>query len=200
MFSRLDQIPRDFEPGDELGVLDLGPVVVADAMCYDVAFEGVIAPAVEAGAELLVVQTNNATYQGTGQPEQQWAISRMRALEAGRDLVVASTNGISGVVAADGSVLTRSTTKDPVVLTANVQLADGLTPAVRFGSLLEKALALLGVLAIGAAIVLGRRRAGSAGASGTAPGPSTPPPAGSSTGPSTGQARPVAGAASGPAG
>ena len=200
MFSRLDQIPRDFEPGDEPGVLDLGPVVVADAMCYDVAFEGVIAPAVEAGAELLVVQTNNATYQGTGQPEQQWAISRMRALEAGRDLVVASTNGISGVVAADGSVLTRSTTKDPVVLTANVQLADGLTPAVRFGSLLEKALALLGVLAIGAAIVLGRRRAGSAGASGTAPGPSTPPPAGSSTGPSTGQARPVAGAASGPAG
>jgi apolipoprotein N-acyltransferase len=219
MFSRLDQIPRDFEPGDQPGVLDLGPVVVADAMCYDVAFEGVIAPAVEAGAELLVVQTNNATYQGTGQPEQQWAISRMRALEAGRDLVVASTNGISGVVAADGSVLTRSTSKEPVVLTATVQLADGLTPAVRFGSLLEKSLALLGVLAVAVALLLGRRGVGNAGTAasaspptgpspGPAPGPTSQPRTGPSPGPSTepstepstGQPRPVAGASSGPAG
>ena len=69
MIGRLDEIPRDFEAGDEPGVLDLGPVVVGDAMCYDVAFEGVVAPSVRDGAELLVVQTNNATYLGTGQPD-----------------------------------------------------------------------------------------------------------------------------------
>lgn len=157
LISRLDQIPRDFESGDEVGVLDLGPVVVSDALCYDVAFENVAAPAVQSGAELLVVQTNNATYVGTGQPAQQWAISRMRALETGRDLVVASTNGISGIIAADGTVLTRSTGSDAQVLTATVRRAGGLTPAVRVGSVLERGLAALGVLGLLAAIAISRR-------------------------------------------
>ncbi|MBA2509151.1 MAG: apolipoprotein N-acyltransferase [Nocardioidaceae bacterium] len=157
LISRLDQIPRDFEAGEQVGVLDLGPVVVGDAMCYDVAFEGVAAPAVRAGAELLVVQTNNATYVETGQPAQQWAISRMRALETGRDLVVASTNGISGIVAADGDVLSKSTDSDAVVLTATVHRADGLTSAVRFGTVLEWGLALLGLLALLATLLTGAR-------------------------------------------
>ncbi len=151
MIGRLDEIPRDFEAGDEPGVLDLGPVVIGDAMCYDVAFEGVVAPSVRDGAELLVVQTNNATYLGTGQPAQQWAISRLRAMEAGRDLVVASTNGISGFVAADGSVVSRTDSSDPQVLTATVRRASGLTWGVRFGGLLEWLLSGLAVAALLAA-------------------------------------------------
>lgn len=170
LISRLDQIPRDFEAGDQVGVLDLGPVVIGDAMCYDVAFEGVAAPAVRAGAELLVVQTNNATYVGTGQPAQQWAISRMRALETGRDLVVASTNGISGIVGADGDVLSKSTGSGAVVLTATVHRADGLSPAVRVGAALEWGLALLGLLALLATVLTSvrRRPAQGSGTSGSA--------------------------------
>jgi apolipoprotein N-acyltransferase len=157
MFGRLDEIPRDFEAGDEPGVLDLGPVVVGDAMCYDVAFESAVAPTVRDGAELLVVQTNNATYLGTGQPAQQWAISRLRALESGRDLVVASTNGISGFVAADGSVLERTSSADPVVLTATVHRATGLTLAVRIGAALEWLLSGLAAVALALALRAGRR-------------------------------------------
>ncbi|HLK94900.1 MAG TPA: apolipoprotein N-acyltransferase, partial [Nocardioidaceae bacterium] len=157
VFGRLDEIPRDFEAGSTPGVLDLGPVVVGDAMCYDVAFEGVVAPSVREGAELLVVQTNNATYLGTGQPAQQWAISRLRALESGRDLVVASTNGISGFVAADGSVLQRTSSSEPVVLSDTLRRANGLTLAVRIGGLLEWLLAGLGAAAVVLAALQGRR-------------------------------------------
>lgn len=156
VIGRLDQIPRDFEAGAETGLLDLGPVVVADAMCYDVAFDDQLAPAVREGAELLVVQTNNATYSGTGQPEQQWAISRLRALETGRDLVVASTSGISGFVAADGSVVSRTSSSDPVVLTETVRRATGITWGVRLGPLLEWALGALAVVAV--AVAIWRRR------------------------------------------
>jgi apolipoprotein N-acyltransferase len=157
VFGRLDEIPRDFEAGSRPGVLDLGPVVVGDAMCYDVAFERVVAPSVREGAELLVVQTNNATYLGTGQPAQQWAISRLRALESGRDLVVASTNGISGFVAADGTVLQRTSSSEPVVLTDTVRRASGLTLAVRIGGLLEWLLSGLGALAVVLAVLQDRR-------------------------------------------
>ncbi len=158
LIGRLDEIPRDFEAGDEPGVLDLGPVVIADAMCYDVAFDSVMAPAVRAGAELLVVQTNNATYRSTGQPDQQFAISQLRAIETGRDLVVASTNGISGIVGADGTVVSRSRTNGAEVLTGTVQLADGLTPAVRFGAWFEGGLVAGGLLGLVAAVLAGRRR------------------------------------------
>ena len=157
MFGRLDEIPRDFEAGSGTGVLDLGPVVVGDAMCYDVAFESAVAPSVRDGAELLVVQTNNATYLGTGQPAQQWAISRLRALESGRDLVVASTNGISGFVAADGSVMERTTSSDPVVLTATVHRATGLTLAVRMGAALEWLLSGLALVAVLLGLLASRR-------------------------------------------
>ena len=116
-----------------------------------------MAPSVSAGAELLVVQTNNATYLGTGQPAQQWAISRLRALEAGRDLVVASTNGISGFVAADGSVIERTTSSEPAVLTATVQRASGLTLAVRIGGALQGLLAGFAVVALALALLAARR-------------------------------------------
>lgn len=179
MIGRLDEIPRDFEAGDEPGVLDLGPVVVGDAMCYDVAFEDVVAPAVRGGAELLVVQTNNATYRATGQPEQQWAISRLRAIEAGRDLVVASTNGISGIIAADGTVVQRSSTHGPVVLTATVHTATGTTPAVRLAAWFEAGLVATGLAALALALVAAvrsRRREEDTAAGGTYGEPRQPVP------------------------
>jgi len=164
LVSRLDEVPRDFVAGDQPGVLDLGPVVVGDAMCYDVAFEQVAAPAVAGGAEMLVVQTNNATYRDSGQPAQQWAISRLRALETGRDLVVASTNGISGIVRADGTVVAKSTTRGAQVLTGTVQRATGITPAVRFGAWVERGLVGVGVL--GLLVALGRAAVARSGRSG----------------------------------
>ena len=53
-----------------------------------------------AAPSLLVVQTNNATYGRTGQPEQQLAMSRLRAVEHGRAVLVAATSGISAIIAA----------------------------------------------------------------------------------------------------
>lgn len=159
--SRLDQIPRDMVPGDEAGVLDLGPVLVGDLMCFDVAYDDsvrdVSAAVADGGAQLLVVQSNNATYVGTGQPAQQWEISRVAAVEAGRDLVVASINGISGVASADGATVQQGRSGVQQVLTARVRLADGVTWGVRAGGSLELVLSTLGLLAVAGAVGLRRR-------------------------------------------
>ena len=53
---------------------------------------------------LLVVQTNNATFGYTAESEQQFAISRIRAIEHGRSVVHVSTVGVSGFVSPDGTV------------------------------------------------------------------------------------------------
>ena len=156
--ERLDQIPRDFYAGDRPGNLGVGPAAVGDVICFEIAYDGLVRDVVTGGADVLVVQTNNATYNGTGQPQQQMAMSRLRAVEHGRTVLVAATSGISAVVAPDGEVVARAPERVARTLVATVALHDGRTLATRVGAGPEWLLAGLGLAAAGAAVVLGRRR------------------------------------------
>ena len=55
-----------------------------DVICFELVYDNVISDVIKGGAQVLIVQTNNATFGGTEQPEQQFAITRMRAVETGR--------------------------------------------------------------------------------------------------------------------
>ena len=157
VITRLDRIPRDFVAGDQPGVLDLGPLTVADVICFDVAHDATVRDAVSGGGEVITVQTNNATYGRTGQVPQQWAISRLRAIEHGRTVVVAATSGISGVVAPDGTVVAQTPEFVQEVVVETVAARTDLTWATRVGAWPELALTLLG---LGAVVVAVRRRPG----------------------------------------
>jgi apolipoprotein N-acyltransferase len=158
VIERLDQIPRDFYAGDAPGNLTVGPAEVGDVICFEVAYDGLVRDVVSGGADVLVVQTNNATYNGTAQPQQQLAMSRLRAVEHGRTVLVAATSGISAVVAPDGSVVQRAPERTARTLVADVRLHEGTTTADRLGGGPEWVLAALGLLA--AAFAIGRRRWG----------------------------------------
>ncbi len=155
--SRLDRIPRDFVAGDEPGVLDLGPTTVADVICFDVAYDATVRDAVAGGGEMITVQTNNATYGRTGQVQQQWAMSRLRAVEHGRTVVVASTSGISGIVAPDGEVLAQTPEFVQEVVVESVVARTDQTLATAAGAWPELVLSLLG---LGAVLLAAVRRRG----------------------------------------
>jgi apolipoprotein N-acyltransferase len=157
LISRLDQIPKDFYAADRPGNLTVGPARVGDVICFEVAYDGLVRDVVRGGAQVLVVQTNNATYNGTGQPYQQMAMSRLRAVETGRDVLVTATSGISAVVRADGSVAARAPEQVARTLVAEVPLRDGQTLATRLGGWPEWLLTGLALLAVAAGVV-GRRR------------------------------------------
>ena len=70
----------------------------------------------------MVVQTNNSTFGNTAQPEQQFAISRFRAIENQRAFMVASTSGISGLISNDGTVMTKTSQFEPALVTGDVSL------------------------------------------------------------------------------
>jgi len=155
--GRLSMIPHDMYRGTTDGVLQLGPVKLGDVICFEVAYDGLVRNVIDDGGQMLVVQTNNATYTGTGQLEQQFAISRYRAIETGRTVVVAATNGISGIISPDGSVVVQTDQRVRAVLDEQVTLADGITWGVRLGFWVE-ALISLGALVLLARSYLGRRR------------------------------------------
>ncbi|WP_243740706.1 apolipoprotein N-acyltransferase [Streptomyces sp. 8K308] len=155
--SRLERVPRDFYPGDSTGVLDVGPARLGDVICFEVAYDGIVRDTVNDGARALVVQTNNATYGNTGQPEQQLAMSQLRAVEHGRAVVTAATSGISAIVAPDGRIEQRTEEFTQDVLTAELPLRDGRTVADRVGAAPEWALAGLGLVAWVLVVVRDRR-------------------------------------------
>ncbi len=129
-------------------MLQVGPAVVGDVICFEVAYDELLRDVVAGGADLLVVQTNNATYGRTSQPEQQLAISRLRAVEHGRAVVIAATSGISAVIAPDGQVLDRSADFTADLLVRRVPLRADLTVADRVGAAPEWALSTGGLLAV----------------------------------------------------
>ncbi len=175
--GQLARIPRDMRAGDETEPLRLGPARVADAICFDVAYDNGIAAQIENGADLLAVQTSNATFIFTGQVDQQFALTRARAVESGKTTVVASTNGISGIIAADGTVLAATDRRVQEVLVDRVPLRDGVTPGTRMGMLLRATVRPAALLVVLVALVRRRRER-------RAP----DQPTGHSTGHSTGQA------------
>jgi apolipoprotein N-acyltransferase len=155
--GQLGRIPRDMLSGTGTEPLPIAGVQVSDAICFDVAYDDVFYDQIQHGAELLAVQTSNARFIFTDQIDQQFAITRLRAIEAGKYLVVASTNGISGVIAPDGTVLDTADPRTQAVLLDEVGLRPGVTPGVRLGGWLSVGLPLVTVAGLAVRGVTYRR-------------------------------------------
>lgn len=133
-FGGLNGLPYDMVAGTRRTPLRVAGVPVADAICFDIAFDDVVDPQVRNGGRLLTVQTSNATFVGTPQVDQQFAITRVQAMAAGRYAVVASLNGLSGVIAPDGHVLATAPRRTGAILDRQVALISGTSPAMWLGA------------------------------------------------------------------
>ena len=120
---------------------------IAVTICYEDGF-GAEQLAVLKQATLLVNVTNDAWFGDTSAPPQHLEISRMRAKEAGRDMVRAANDGISALIAADGSIKATLPRFQAAVLTGQVQPRTGLTPYARVGNWPVILLCLLAVLCV----------------------------------------------------
>jgi apolipoprotein N-acyltransferase len=156
-FGKLALIPRDMLSGTRTDPLEVADTSVADAICFDVAYDDGIHAQLQNGAQLLVVQTSNATFIHTSQIDQQFEITRLRALETGRYVLVAATNGVSGVIAPDGTVLDRADPRTQDVLVEQIGLSTSLTPAVRIGPWLDRACMAVTLLALALGVLPYRR-------------------------------------------
>jgi apolipoprotein N-acyltransferase len=157
--------PHNFTPGHRAVIFPIGRIRLGDAICYEVGFDGLVASEVRAGANLLAVQSNDATFEVDGQRGeslQQLAMARVRAVETGRAVVYVSTTGVSAIIAPDGSILAHSGTWRQAVLTARVPLISTLTAADRAGAWPETLIFVLtlAALAWAAGRALYRSRAG----------------------------------------
>ena len=102
------------------------------SICYEDTFSNEVLDTVPE-ASLLVNATNNAWYGDSFAPHQHLQISRNRALETGRPVLRATTNGISALIDFDGQLIKQSAQFEEVVLTGQVQARQGATAYVSYG-------------------------------------------------------------------
>ena len=123
---------------------------IGSVICFESAFGPLVRDYVRDGAQLIVVSTNNRSYQRSANTEQHLALGQMRAAETGRAVLQASVSGISAVIDPDGSVHDRTKLFESKVVTAAVPTSTGDTLYVRFGDwvVMLSALALIVVTVV----------------------------------------------------
>jgi apolipoprotein N-acyltransferase len=158
--SAAKTVTQDMVAGHGNGLLRGGPVPLGDVICFEVAYDDLVRSSVEAGAQLLVVQTNNATFGHTAETYQQLAMAQLRAVENGRTVIQAATTGKSAVIGPDGGIREES---GPLyhseILAGRVPIRSATTLATRVGAWPEYLLAALAVVGIAAAALPNRRGA-----------------------------------------
>ena len=155
--GRFDRIPRDFIAGDEPGIISANGVVLGNVICFEVAYDQVVHSVVEGGAEVITVQTNNATYAQTSQPEQQLQIERIRSVETGRAVVVASTTGVSAFIAPDRRIIAVMGEDQTGFVVEEVPLRTSMSLSTIVSPALEIVIVVIAVLAMIMALVKTRR-------------------------------------------
>ncbi|PWJ25124.1 apolipoprotein N-acyltransferase [Branchiibius hedensis] len=158
--KQVDLVRADFVAGDQVGLFQVpttsGVVPVTPIICFEVAYDGLVRSGVDAGAQLIAVQTNNATFGYSAESAQQLAISRVRAVEFGRSVIHVSTVGISALITPDGRTHQRTQLFTPAILDGTLPLRTETTPADRIGAA-PVWLAVAGTVAAG--VLRWRRRA-----------------------------------------
>lgn len=138
-------------PGATPGPVELGGVLAAPVICYDVAFPATVRAAARSGAELLAVMTDDTFAAGGDVPLQHLRVARMRAIEVGIWLAFASNGGPSAIVDPAGRLVALSTSGEATALHATARLGPGSTPYLRYGDWVGALTFLLTICLLGAA-------------------------------------------------
>ena len=159
----LREVGAQSVPGHKPGVLT-GPLAdgqkltIGTVICYELAWDTTVAQAAGNGAQVLVVQSNNGTYTDTGQPLQQFAITRGRAMELQREIVVATTNALSGLIDARGRVIERSQEATAWARSITVPERTGVTIGARLDPWLDWVALAVALAGLAGSFVPGVRR------------------------------------------
>ncbi|MHC5909077.1 apolipoprotein N-acyltransferase [Streptomyces sp. S6] len=147
----------NFTRGTKPGVFTIGGTKVGIATCYEAAFDWAVRDSVTRGAQLISVPSNNAAFDRSEMTYQQLAMSRIRAVEHSRTVVVPVTSGVSAIIMPDGRISQKTGMFVADSLVQKVPLRSSETPATKLGILPEMLLVLVAAGGLGWAIGSGLR-------------------------------------------
>ncbi len=95
---------QDFSKGEGNKVFNINGALIAPIICYELIDDQIVADMAKT-SNLVVVQTNNATFGLSAQSDQQLSITRIRAIEHQRNVLSVSTTGKSALISYKGKII-----------------------------------------------------------------------------------------------
>jgi apolipoprotein N-acyltransferase len=151
-----DAAAVDRHRGARLAVLDAGELSVGPLICFESAFPDLARNLAAQGADLVVVQTADTTFQGSWGLDQHASLSAVRAVESGRPVLQAALSGTSAAFDARGRRLAWAPGDWRGAAVVELPLSAERTPYVRAGDLVPAACGV--ALAVAALVAVRRRR------------------------------------------
>jgi len=132
---QLDQVPRDMIPGTEAVVFPIQGGVLGSVISFEGSFSRYVRQQARAGAELIVVATNESSYGPDAAASDQFIeMARVNAAAVGQDLALAAITGKSTFIEAEGTVGIKTESLEERVIIADLQFRTaGPTVFTRFG-------------------------------------------------------------------
>jgi len=121
----------DFKPGSQRVVHEINGSKIGPIICYEIINDALVRD-MATNSSALIVQTNSATFADTPQSRQQFAITRIRAVEHSRYILSVSTVGISAFIDNNGRVLDETAEGQKSSLVGDLFLSNHRTPIDRF--------------------------------------------------------------------
>lgn len=123
----------DFSPGGPHPVLlSAAGLTIGAFICYEAVFGAEVRP-LAARADVLLNLSNDGWFGNSIGPHQHFQMARMRAKEAGREVVRATNTGISAVIDHEGRVRARAEQFHTSTLRSHVVPHSGSTPYILWG-------------------------------------------------------------------
>jgi len=149
-FLNLAGLPwlRSAQPGEGPVPIDALGTVYGPMICFESVFPAVARGHARAGAEALVLVTNDAWFGTTWGGAQHFALGRVRAVETGRWLLRAGNDGVTAIVNPQGQVTTRIPPGAPGTLLGEWRPVTGETLYLRVGDRWLAGLVVIALLLI----------------------------------------------------
>ena len=123
----------DFSAGDQIILHKVGRALIAPVICYEIIDDSAVRT-IARNSNLMIVQTNNATFADSGQSAQQLNVTRIRAVENNRWVVSISTTGVSAIIDNHGQIQQITEQNTASYLSSQVNLITESTIANKLGS------------------------------------------------------------------
>ena len=157
--------PQNVVPGTGAHVLHATlrngpPLTIGPLICFESAFPDMSRVDADHGAQVIIYQTSDSTFQDSWAPAQHASLSALRAAETGRPVVQAALTGDSAAFDARGRLLGWLGASDRGVLTVSLSLppASARTPYDRLGDYVPWTATAIAALAAAIAVTGSIRR------------------------------------------
>jgi apolipoprotein N-acyltransferase len=108
-------------------------VKILPSICFEITFPDLMRSADQSIGMLLTV-TNDAWFGKSSAQAQHLQMAQMRAAEFNRPVLFVGNDGITAIIASNGTIAAMAPDHQAAVLTGRVQPMNGLTPWMYFGS------------------------------------------------------------------